>query len=434
MRRDPRAQRRREDHGDQPDARYAVPHVGARPPVRRCRPTAGRRAASRGAMLQDSGVPATLTVRELVDLFRSYYPAPLTRGCGAWPRRPCRAGAQEGRQAVRRPAPAPLLRARRLRQPAPAVPRRADRRHGRGLAERLPRHDQRDYAAAGRTVVLTTHFMEEADQVARRIVVIDRGPGHRRRAPRRDQGARRGQAGPLPDRIAACDVDLLRGLPLTGLTTRDSEVRFLANEPEPILAELFRRGAAVSGSRGWRRRSRGCLPRIDQRAPAAYPRRWRHEPRARTGRRAPARTLPRCSRCWRSQSMAQAKSFLRTPAVSVISFAMPVILFVFFGLPALGTPLPAGRRSRHVHARVVRRLRGEQRHGVQLRHHDRPGPRPEGRRPHAGRRRCPASVYLPARTITALGLGLVGLLVLFGVALRRGRASPGSPGRTWRSG
>ena len=29
-------------------------------------------------MLQDSGVPATLTVRELVDLFRVYYPAPMT--------------------------------------------------------------------------------------------------------------------------------------------------------------------------------------------------------------------------------------------------------------------------------------------------------------------------------------------------------------------
>jgi len=53
------------------------------------RPTAGRvrlfgldpddrRARSRcGVMLQESGVPSMLTVRELVDLFRAYYPRPL---------------------------------------------------------------------------------------------------------------------------------------------------------------------------------------------------------------------------------------------------------------------------------------------------------------------------------------------------------------------
>ena len=53
------------------------------------RPTAGRarlfglvptdrRALSRaGIMLQESGVPTVLTVRELVDLFRAYYPAPM---------------------------------------------------------------------------------------------------------------------------------------------------------------------------------------------------------------------------------------------------------------------------------------------------------------------------------------------------------------------
>src|SRR5262249_56807516 len=37
-----------------------------------------RRARSRcGVMLQESGVPEVLRVRELVDLFRAYYPAPL---------------------------------------------------------------------------------------------------------------------------------------------------------------------------------------------------------------------------------------------------------------------------------------------------------------------------------------------------------------------
>src|SRR5207247_10051194 len=39
---------------------------------------ADQRARSRcGVMLQESGTPGVLTVRELVDLFRSYYPSPL---------------------------------------------------------------------------------------------------------------------------------------------------------------------------------------------------------------------------------------------------------------------------------------------------------------------------------------------------------------------
>ena len=34
-------------------------------------------------------------------------------------------------------------------------------------------------------------------------------------------------------------------MPIAGLTMGNGEVRFLANEPEPILAELFRRGTDV---------------------------------------------------------------------------------------------------------------------------------------------------------------------------------------------
>src|SRR5438067_1231405 len=33
----------------------------------------------------------------------------------------------------------------------------------------------REFAASGRTIILTTHYLEEADQLAERIVVIDRG-------------------------------------------------------------------------------------------------------------------------------------------------------------------------------------------------------------------------------------------------------------------
>src|SRR4030095_12197500 len=41
-------------------------------------PPTDRRARSRaGVMLQESGTPGVLTVRELIELFRTYYPSPL---------------------------------------------------------------------------------------------------------------------------------------------------------------------------------------------------------------------------------------------------------------------------------------------------------------------------------------------------------------------
>src|SRR5204863_10142497 len=35
--------------------------------------------------------------------------------------------------------------------------------------------DMREFAAEGRTILFATHYLEEADQVADRIVVLDRG-------------------------------------------------------------------------------------------------------------------------------------------------------------------------------------------------------------------------------------------------------------------
>jgi len=45
--------------------------------------------------------------------------------------------------------------------------------------------------------VLTPHYLEEADQLAKRVIVIDGRPGHRRRSSGRDQVQSRGQARPL---------------------------------------------------------------------------------------------------------------------------------------------------------------------------------------------------------------------------------------------
>jgi ABC-2 type transport system permease protein len=119
------------------------------------------------------------------------------------------------------------------------------------------------------------------------------------------------------------------------------------------------------------------------------------------------------------QSEAQARMFLRTPAISVISFAMPLILFLFFAVPAIGTPyLPGTDLGTFMLASfaayavssvmvfnygVTIALDRGQKVDVLMRASPMPG-----------------GVYLLARTITALALGLVGLTALFLVAFATG--------------
>jgi ABC-2 type transport system ATP-binding protein len=194
----------------------------------------------RGAMLQDSGVPALLTVRELVDLFRSYYPAPMPRDevldiAGLVDQAGKKAGTLSGglRQrlyyALAICGNPPVLF---LDEPTVAM----------DVATRVAFLDAiAAFSAGGRTVVLTTHFMEEADQVARRIVVIDRGRIIADAPPAEIKARAAGKR--VRFRVTApIDDETFRGMALTGLAIREGEIRFLTNEPEPILAELFRRG------------------------------------------------------------------------------------------------------------------------------------------------------------------------------------------------
>jgi len=207
-------------------------------------PPASRAARSlRGAMLQDSGIPAALTVREVVNLFRSYYPAPLPldealdladlrdqagQATGKL------SGGQRQRLyfALAVCGDPPILF---LDEPTVAM----------DVASRIAFLDTiSGYAAAGRTVVLTTHVMEEANRVADRIIVIDRGRVIADDTPARIKARAAGRRvrfrtqGPLAR-------EALAGLPVSALRMVDDEVRFLADQPEPVLAELFRRGTVM---------------------------------------------------------------------------------------------------------------------------------------------------------------------------------------------
>jgi ABC-2 type transport system ATP-binding protein len=205
---------------------------------------AERRARSRcGAMLQESGVWGALTVRELVQTFRTYYPAPL-------------------------PTDEAITRAGLLEQASVRVGRLSSGQRQRlyfalaicGDPEVLFLDEPtvgmdvegrqaflasiRDLAASGRTVVLTTHYLEEADELAERVVVIDHGVVVADATPRE-----------LKSRIAVRRVSFraltpvadatFAGLPVVNLEIVGDRVRLLTSEPEAVLRRLFEGGAAI---------------------------------------------------------------------------------------------------------------------------------------------------------------------------------------------
>jgi len=127
-----------------------------------------------GAMLQVASVPKTLKVREHIDLFRSYYPAPLPVA------EIVRIAQLEGIEDRLFEALSGGQRQRLLFALAicgdpeivfldePTVGMDIEAR--RGLWEQI-----RSLAARGKTVLMTTHYLEEADALAHRIIVIHKG-------------------------------------------------------------------------------------------------------------------------------------------------------------------------------------------------------------------------------------------------------------------
>ncbi len=127
-----------------------------------------------GAMLQASGVPDTLRVRELLTGFRGYYPTPLPMAqviaaAGLDGLQDRMFGELSGGQQRRVLFGIALVGDPDLLMfDEPTTGLDVDAR--RALWATL-----RELARSGRGVVLTTHYLEEADALADRIVVIDRG-------------------------------------------------------------------------------------------------------------------------------------------------------------------------------------------------------------------------------------------------------------------
>ncbi len=198
----------------------------------------------RGAMLQDSGVPGRLRVRELIALFRSYYPRPLGIDetlaiAGLSGEATAMASALSGGQRQRLyyalaicGDPDILF----LDEPTVAM----DVTSRRAFRETIVRYRER-----GRTIVLSTHFMDEAEEIARRVVVIDHGrviaDGTTAEIKAKASGKRVSFSA-----HGRVDASAFLGLPVDRLIVEGDRVRFTTAEPERVLSELFRRGVPVA--------------------------------------------------------------------------------------------------------------------------------------------------------------------------------------------
>ncbi len=205
---------------------------------------ADQRARSRcGVMLQESGTTGVLTVRELVDLFRSYYPSPLPAAtaiarAGLDAKAGARAATLSGGERQRLYfALAVCGDPEALFLDEPTVGMDVEGR-------RAVLGSIRALSAAGKTIVLTTHYLEEADQLARRIIVIDRGVVIADATPREIKSRIPSKRISFNTGAIVSDADF-RGLPVQNLEVADHRVRLLSNEPELVLKALFERGVAV---------------------------------------------------------------------------------------------------------------------------------------------------------------------------------------------
>lgn len=196
-----------------------------------------------GAMLQVASIPKTLTVREHIDLFRSYYPHPLPFA------EIVRIAQLEGIEDRLFEKLSGGQRQRLLFGLAlcgdpeiifldePTVGMDIEAR--RGLWNQI-----RMLAQQGRTILLTTHYLEEADALATRIVVVDKGQIVFQGTPQeiKSQGASRR----IRCRTALSAAELWT-MPGVVNVERDGDTTTVtAGHPEAVLRSMLQADASLS--------------------------------------------------------------------------------------------------------------------------------------------------------------------------------------------
>jgi ABC-2 type transport system ATP-binding protein len=197
-----------------------------------------------GAMLQVGRVPETLRVREHLQLFRSYYPKPrpldeLLAVAGLQGLEEKLFGTLSGGQKQR-----VLFALALCGDPdlicldEPTVGMDVEAR--RSMWEQV-----RTLAAMGKTVLLTTHYLEEADALASRIVVIQNGKVIAEGTPEQLKNADGSRAIRCVTSLAS---SIVAAMPEVQSVQQQGEAMLIrTREPEAVLRGLLARDPTLSG-------------------------------------------------------------------------------------------------------------------------------------------------------------------------------------------
>lgn len=197
-----------------------------------------------GAMLQVGKVPETLRVREHIELFSSYYPRPLacaeTMALAGLERVAGRlfgelSGGQKQRVLF---ALAICGNPDLLILDEPTVGLDVEARHG--LWDRV-----RDLVSRGKTIILTTHYLDEADALSDQIVVINKGSIIARGTPREIKSSIGGKLIRCVSALRPADVQSLPGVLHAGENRGVLEIR--ASSPDEVIRQLLRSDPSLSG-------------------------------------------------------------------------------------------------------------------------------------------------------------------------------------------
>jgi len=196
-----------------------------------------------GAMLQVAKVPETIKVREHIHLFSSYYPSPL-------PMNDVLAAA--GLQGIENRQFGELSGGQKQRVLfALAICGKPDLlfldEPTVGLdteARRVFWDYIRSFVAAGGSVLLTTHYLEEADALADRILVINRGRIIAEGTPAELKARGTAKKIRCTTRLDAVTLRSIAGV--SGIVQDDRRFEILTAQPEAVLRDLLIRDTTLA--------------------------------------------------------------------------------------------------------------------------------------------------------------------------------------------
>jgi ABC-2 type transport system ATP-binding protein len=191
-----------------------------------------------GAMLQITRVPENLRVREHIDLFRSYYPNPLSaaevnRIAGLEGIEDKFFGKLSGGQKQRVLFGLALCGDPDLvflDEPTAGM----DIEARRNLWEQI-----RILSARGKSVLLTTHYLEEADALANRVIVLNKGTIVAQGSPAQIKSRVSGRTIRC---VTQLNIDFVRSLPTVTNVSEDREALLIsATHPESVVRMMLQR-------------------------------------------------------------------------------------------------------------------------------------------------------------------------------------------------